>query len=74
MECITVNDVHFKQKFKGQISEYGKEFKTNCKSVSDNQVPLTMRDVFMPFITLACALAISFMILFLEKFQSAVTS
>ena len=48
--------------------KYGKEFKTNCKSVFDNQVPLTMRDVFMPFVTLSCALATSFIILYLEKF------
>ena len=41
---LTVNDVHFKQKFKGQISEYGNESKTEADA-NDYEIIVLLLDI-----------------------------
>ena len=41
---LTVNDVHFKQKFKGQITEYGNESKSEA-DVNDYEIIVLLLDI-----------------------------
>ena len=48
---------------------YGKSLQKDCQSVSDDQKPLAMKDVFMAFVLLGSAAIVALVLLKLEKLQ-----
>ena len=48
---------------------YGKSLQKDCQSVSGDQKPLAIKDVFMPFVFLGSVAIVALVLLKVEKFR-----